>query len=122
MSIRFNFLRDALEKELAMLPQKMEAAALEAVDEAADFMVTMAQAYVLVDTGTLQGSIRKEHLGRIVRVSAGGSQFINPKTNRHCDYALFVEHKNPYMRPAWESISKFIEQRIKEKVVEKVNP
>jgi len=120
MSIRLDFSRD-IAKELAMLPEKIEAAALEALNEAADFMVIMAQSYVLVDTGTLQGSIRKEHSGRVVRVLAGGSQFINPKTNRGCDYAVFVEHKNPFMRPAWESIRKFIEAKIREKVLERVS-
>ena len=121
MSIRWNFLRDALEKELAMLPEKMEAAALEALNDAADFMVMIAQGRVRVDTATLQGSIRKEQSGKIVRVLAGGFQFINPKTNRHCDYAIHVEHISPYMQPAWETVSKFIDAKIREKVLERIS-
>lgn len=122
MSIQYNFMREALEKELAMLPEKMEKAALEAVNEAADFMVTLAQGYVLVDTGTLQSSIRKEQERTVIRVLAGGYQFINPKTHRPCDYALHVEHKKPYMLPAWLSIRRFIDNQIKQKVLERVNP
>jgi len=122
MSIRFNFLRDALEKELAMLPDNMEAAGLEALNDAADFFVMIAQGRVRVDTATLQGSIRKEQSGKIVRVLAGGFQFINPKTNRHCDYAIHVERISPYMQPAWETVSRFIDNQIKRKVLERVNP
>ena len=120
MSIKYNSLREIMQADLAKLPEKMEKAALEAVNEAADFMVTLAKGYVLVDTGTLQSSIRKEQSGNVVRVLAGGYQFINPKTNKPCTYAVYVEAKKPFMRPAWESVRRFIVARIREKVLEKI--
>ena len=119
--IRYNSLREILQADLARLPDKMKEGALEALNEAADFMVTLAKGYVLVDTGTLQKSIRKEQSGNVVRVIAGGYQFINPKTNKPCTYAIYVEAKNPFMKPAWEAIRKFINRKIREKVLEKIS-
>lgn len=110
-----------------MLPDKMLEAALEAIDEASDFMVTIAKGYCLVDTGSLQKSIRKERAPptrehhRVVRVRAGG-YVVNPKTGRLVDYAVYVEKKNPFMKPAWETVSKFVENLIKQKVVERLRP
>jgi len=118
--IRYNSLREILQADLARLPDKMKEGALEALNEAADFMVTLAKGYVLVDTGTLQKSIRKEQSGNVVRVIAGGYQFINPKTNKPCTYAIYVEAKNPFMKPAWEAVKRFITQKIREKVLEKI--
>lgn len=118
--LRYNSLKE-LQIALATLPDQLEEAALEAVNEAADFMVNIAKIHCLVDTGTLQGSIRKEQEGNVVSVKAGGRQFINPKTRRGCDYALHVERKNPFMRPAWETIKDLVESKIREKVTQKVN-
>lgn len=119
-TVRYNSLREVMEANLAQLPEIMEQAALEALNEAADFMVTIAQSYCLVDTGTLQNSIRKEQSGKAVRVIAGGYQFLNPKTHRPCTYAVHVENKNPFMRPAFETIHPFIIDRIRQKVLEKL--
>jgi len=118
--IRYNSLREIMQADLARLPDKMKEGALEALNEAADFMVILAKGYVLVDTGTLQKSIRKEQSGNIIRVIAGGYQFINPKTNRPCTYAVYVEAKNPFMKPAWEAVKRFITQKIREKVLQKI--
>ena len=105
---------------LARLPEVMKEGAVEALDEAADFMVVVAQGYVRVDTGTLQGSIRKGRRGDIVIVQAGGMAFINPKTGRGCDYARIVEARYPYLLPAWHAVESFIVQRIREGVLRKV--
>jgi len=106
--------------DLARLPDQMKEGALEALDEAADFMVVVAKSYVRVDTGTLQNSIRKEKRGDIVAVIAGGMGFANPRTGRGCDYAMPVEAKYPYMRPAWETVRRTIEQSIREKVLQRI--
>ena len=118
--IRYNSLREIMQADLARLPDKIKEGALEAINDAADFMVILAKGYVLVDTGTLQKSIRKEQSGNIIRVIAGGYQFINPKTNRPCTYAVYVEAKNPFMKPAWEAVKRFITQKIREKVLQKI--
>jgi len=121
-TIRFNSLRDLMQADLAQIPEKMKQAGLEALNEAADFMIVLAQGYVLVDTGTLQRSIRKEHEGDVIRVLAGGYSFINPKTNKYCNYAVFIESKYPFMRPAFESVRSFITEKIRQKVLEKLQP
>lgn len=119
-SIRYNSLREIMQADLARLPEKMKEGALEAVDDAASFFVTIAQGHCLVDTGTLQGSIRKERSGDVVKVLAGGLAYLNPKSHRGCDYAVYVEHKNPFMQPAWESVRRFIIDKIREGVLRKV--
>ena len=77
--IRYNSLREIMQADLARLPDKIKEGALEAINEAADFMVTIAKGYCPVDTGTLERSIRKEQSGNIIRVIAGGYQFLNPR-------------------------------------------
>ena len=116
--------RGTIKKALAELPNKMEKAGMEALDEGASFMVTMAKTYVRVDTGTLQKSIRKERGGsgkgwRVVRVRAGG-YFVNPKTGRLCDYAHWVEMNYPYMRPAYETVRNYIRNLIRDGVLREV--
>jgi len=98
----------------------MQEAGRESLDEAGTFFVTIAQGFCLVDTGTLQGSIRKEWRGTTLRVSAGGTPFINPKTGKPCNYAVHVEHKNPFMRPAWETVRRFLTAKINENILQKV--
>lgn len=117
--IEFSDLGEAV-KRIDLLSEKMRVGALEALNEAADFMVTIAQGHCLVDTGTLQSSIRKEKITKGVRVIAGGMGYINPKNGRGCDYAIWVEQKNPFMRPAYETVRRFIEQLIRKKVLERV--
>jgi len=118
--IRFNSWRELMQADLGKIPDQMKEAGLEALNEGADFMVTMAKLRVLTDTFTLQKSIRKEQSGDVVRVLAGGWQFINPKTHKSCTYARHVENKNPFMKPSWDTIQKFMQQLIKDKVIEKV--
>jgi hypothetical protein len=79
-----------------------------------------------VETGSLRDSIRIERGGeskdwRRVRVRAGG-YVTNPKTGKIVDYAAVVEQRFPYMRPAWEEVKADIEEMIKAKIVESVNP
>jgi len=101
---------------LADFPERMKVAAEQALYEAAEFMVMMAKSYCPVDTGTLQGSIRMEVTERGVSVKAGGLQYINPKTGRPCTYAVYVESRTPFMRPAWESIKPLVTRLLKERV------
>lgn len=81
--------------------------------EAAHFMRGQAQARVRVDTGSLQKSIRVEHIsGLAVRVRAGG-YVINPKTGKIVDYATYQERYHPYMKPAWEETKNFVKGRVR---------
>jgi len=116
--ISYTFLKD--ENQLDKLPEQLMEASMEALNEAADFMVMMAQCNVLVDTGTLQRSIRKESYPNIVKVKAGGYQFINPKTNKPCNYARYVEANYPFMRPAYETIKSFLADKIAQKILTRV--
>ena len=117
---RLTFYGLGVKDDLARLPELMRESGLEALNDAADFMVIIAQTYVLVDTGSLQSTIRKEQRGDIVSVVAGGGATINPKSGKHVDYAIHVEHRVPFMRPAWETIRGLVERLIREKVVERV--
>lgn len=117
--ITLDFQKGTIKQDLAVLPEKMKKSALEAVNEGADFMVNIAKIHCLVDTGSLQKSIRKERTQDIVRVRAGG-YVTNPKTGRIVDYAVYVEQKNPFMRPAWEATRKFVLNLIRQKVVEAI--
>lgn len=115
-----DFKKGTLTQRLAMLPDKMEKAGLEAINEGADFMKMMAKNLVLVDTGTLRKSIRKERGGKgrlTVSVRAGG-YFVNPKTGKLCNYAHWVEMKYPYMRPAYDMVRPYILRLIRQKVLE----
>ena len=124
MSLSLNFQKGTVKQDLAMLPDKMLEAAFEAIDEAADFMVTIAKGYCLVDTGALQKSIRKERVPpthehhRVVRVRAGG-YVVNPKTGRLVNYAVHVEKKNPFMKPAFDTVKSFLKDQIRQKVLER---
>ena len=100
--------------------------AYEVLMERAQLMKGLAQVYVRVDTGSLRDSIRVESGGigehwRRIRVRAGG-YIINPKTKKRVDYAGIVESKYPFMRPAWEQVRADIEDMIKAKFVESINP
>jgi hypothetical protein len=94
-----------VKQTLAELPEHMAAWAETVLLEQAHTMVGYAQVYCRVDTGSLRDSIRVERGGiekhwREVRVRAGG-YITNPKTGKLVDYARIVEHRYPYMRPAW---------------------
>jgi hypothetical protein len=53
-------------------------------------------------------------------VRAGG-YITNPKTGKLVNYAGFVEHKQPYMRPAFEEVKGTIADMIRARVVEAIN-
>lgn len=101
------------------LAETMKDATLEVINETAETMKFIAKTIVRVDTGTLQKTIRKERKGNIINVRAGGF-YANPKTGKICDYALIVELKYPYMKPAWIMASAGIEERIRERAIERV--
>jgi len=112
--------KGTIEQKLARLPEAAKEAAMQAIDEGADFIVVMAKTQVLVDTGTLQKSIRKQKTrDNVVSVRAGG-YYVNPKTGRTCDYAHWVELYYPYMRPAINMARGYILNLIKQNVVEAI--
>jgi hypothetical protein len=124
MSIKFDLGR--AKTDLADLPEKMLDWAFEVLMSRAELMKDLAQVYVPVDTGTLRDTIRVERGGegkdwRRVRVRAGGYR-VNPRSKTICNYASLVEQRFPYMRPAWEEVKGDIEEMIKAKIVESVNP
>jgi len=104
---------EALQRYLAKtIPEALEKAAMEALDEATRRGVEYAKAVVPVDTGALRRSIRQEPKPRRegdsyeAGISAGGGGVINPRTGREVDYAGFVEWgtsrapAQPYLTPA----------------------
>lgn len=115
----------ALKTDLAELPEQILDYAEEVLLDRAQMMKGIAQVLVRVDTGSLRDSIRVERGGagknwRVVRVRAGG-YVTNPKTKRLVDYAVIVERKYPFMRPAWDSVKGPIAEMIKAKIVEAVH-
>jgi len=126
MSLRFDFDSGTLKEDLARLPNEMLDAAFEELMQQAELMKGIAQVIVRVDTGSLRDSIRVERGGegerwRRVRVRAGG-HVTNPLTGMIVQYAVHVEQKYPFMKPAWDQIKGNVELLIKRRVVERVNP
>lgn len=129
MSIRLDFMKGTIRQDVAQLSQKMLQGGIEGLNQIADLLVGIAQVLAPVDTGTLRDSIRKETgtpqvLGleskATIRVLAGGSQYINPRTGKPCTYAAIAEAKYPYMRPAWEQVRAEAIETIKARVMEKI--
>jgi len=125
MSLRFDFNKGTLKQDLARLPQEMLDAAFAELLQQAKLMQGIAQVIVRVDTGSLRDSIRVERGGegehwRTVRVRAGG-YVTNPLSGKIVDYAVHVERKYPFMRPAWDQVKGNIEMLIQRAVVERVN-
>jgi hypothetical protein len=124
MSIRLDF-DSTLKEKIANLPQEMLTYAEEVLTKQCDLIVSLAQIYVPVDTGSLRNSIRKERGGeglywRQYRVRAGG-YVTNPRTQRKVDYALYVETRTPFLHPAVYEVLPTIAGMIQANVVEKVN-
>jgi len=124
MSLRFDFDKGTLKEDLARLPEEMLDAAFTELMMQAELMKGIAQVIVRVDTGSLRDSIRVERGGegerwRRVRVRAGG-YVTNPLTGKVVTYAVHVEQKFPFMRPAWEQIRGNVDSLIKRRVVEAV--
>jgi hypothetical protein len=121
--IYLDFNKGTVKADIAALPEKMSKAACVSLNEGLNFVVMMAKILVLVDTGTLQKTIRKERGGRgrcVYRVRAGG-YFTNPKTGRLCDYAHWVEMNYPYLAPAIKMGDSYIKNLIKTNVVAAVS-
>jgi len=118
--LQLDFMKGNIKQQLAELPEQMESAALEAIDQIADEMVNIAKGLCPVDTGSLQESIRKEHAGKIIRVRAGG-YVTNPRTKRIVDYAPIVEIRQPFLRPAYGMVREKALALIKQHVTERVN-
>jgi len=127
MSLRFDFSKGTLKEDLARLPNEILEASFQELMQQAELMKGIAQVLVRVDTGSLRDSIRVERGGegerwRRVRVRAGG-YVVNPDhPGQTITYAVHVEHKYPFMRPAWEQVRGSIEALIRRAVVERVNP
>jgi len=122
MSLQLDGERGTIKRDIAEIPNKLLDGAFEAINEVADLMVGLAQVHVLVDTGSLRDSIRKERGGhglhwRMVRVRAGG-YIVNPKTGKIVDYAVHVERMRPYMKPAWDSVRSQVEAIIRRKCLD----
>jgi len=113
---------EVLKQDLADLPEKMLDWAEEVLLDRAYLMLGIAQLNVRVDTGSLRDSGRIERGGmgkhwRRIRVRFGG-YVTNPKTGRLVDYAVIVERKYPFLRPAYEEIKGDVGFLIAQKVVE----
>lgn len=123
-TLQLNLTSGTVKQDLAELPEKMLDHAFEVLMDQAHLMAGIAQVLVRVDTGSLRDSIRVERGGkgkhwRVVRVRAGG-YITNPDTGRLVDYAVHVESKYPFMRPAWEQIRPAIREMIRMRVVQAV--
>ena len=124
MSIQLDLSDTYVKEKLATLPEKMLDYAFEVLMQQAELMKGLAQVAVPVDTGSLRDSIRVERGGeglhwRQVRVRAGG-YVVNPKSGRLVDYAVFVEARQPFMRPAYDEVCPTIAGMIQSRVVERV--
>lgn len=120
--LRFNWGTGTLEQDIAQLPEKIYVTALEVIKNRAELMRDLAKIYVAVDTGSLRDSVRMQWQGegrRICVVRAGG-YVTNPRTGRLVDYAVYVEHKQPFMYPAYldafREIAAMIESRVAQEV------
>jgi len=121
-NITLDFQKGTIKQDVTEIPNKLLDGAEEAIMEAAHLMVGLAQIRVRVDTGSLRDSIRVERGGktmhwRQVRVRAGG-YVTNPRTGKLVDYALVVETKYPYMKPAWDQVRGQVEEIIRRKCLE----
>ena len=120
--IRLDFNKGKVVKELAELPERIYVTALEVLRERAELMVGLAKIYVRVETGSLRDSIRMQWIGRgrrVCTVRAGG-YITNPKTGRLVNYAVHVEQRFPFMKPAWEEAKQGVEDMIESRVVSAV--
>ena len=122
-TITIDWSKGTVKAQLAVLAEKMSDAAFEALDEGTDFIVMMMKTLVLVRTGTLQKTCRKERSGkgyRTIVVRAGG-YYTNPETGRICDYAHWVEMRSPFVAPSIAMVDNYIKSLIGQRVVEAVS-
>lgn len=124
MSIQLDFDSGTVKQDIADIPNKLLEGAEEAIMQIAHLMAGLAQVHVRVDTGSLRDSIRVERGGqtmrwRQVRVRAGG-YVTNPKTGRLVDYAVIIEQRYPYMRPAWNEVQPEAQEIIRRVCLEQI--
>lgn len=87
----------------------MEERVLAGLEECADLLKERAREYCPVDTGALQESIDTAVVGNYVVIYAGGDSFTHKGTDKHVDYAEYVEYgtsrtpAQPFMRTAKEN-------------------
>ena len=108
MSMRLDFDKGTVKRDVAAIPNKLLEGAEEAILELAYLILGLAQVRIRVDTGSARDSGRVERGGKTmhwcqVRVRFGG-YVVNPKTGRLVDYAGILERKYPYLRPAVEEV------------------
>ena len=102
--------------QLTELPEQLRETTISALMSIGDLAVEMARVIHSphVDTGTLDSSIRYEieEVGPriILRVLAGGTAYVNPKTGRPCDYAGIIESKWPYLQPALNHVKPLVDE------------
>jgi len=98
--------------EFAMEISRLGSAIRGAVDEALmlEMMVQMAKVFCPVDTGALMDSVRAEKVNQYAtKLVAGGAEYINPRTGRSVDYAVFV-HEGTSRMPARPFLQQAIER------------
>ena len=105
-----------LMKQLEDLPEQLRETAIENLHAVGAIGVSVARSLHSphVDTGTLDSSIRYEieEVGPrlILRLLAGGTAYVNPKTGRPCDYAGIIESKWPYLQPALNHVKPLVDE------------
>jgi len=126
MSLVFNWNRGTVSSEISALPLKMLESSGEVLFNICSEIVALAKAYCPVDTGALQMSIRMQIIekadSKIAFSVTAGENIINPKTGREVDYAVFVEAKQPFMKPALDIVLGSAQERIKNAILEKCQP
>jgi HK97 gp10 family phage protein len=99
-------------KEFAVELDLLNRAIRDSVDEALvlESMVQMAKVFCPVDTGALQDSIRAERRGDYsAALVAGGVDYINPRTGKSVDYAVYV-HEGTSRMPARPFLTQAVER------------
>lgn len=100
---------------LSMLPEHIRKETQKRLWNLLGSVVELAKGIVRVDTGSTQRSIRRmtyahpSGMFHKMGVRAGGF-IVNPKTGRPVDYAVHLEHRYPFMRPAWETREGLLDQ------------
>ena len=120
--LRFDWGRGALEQDIAQLPEKIYATALEVIRDRAELMRDLWKINARVDTGSYRDSIRMQWQGtgrRICVVRAGG-YIVNPKTGRLVDYAAILEAKYHTGQQAYDAAFAEIEMMIESRVAQEV--
>lgn len=121
MSLVLRYDPGNVQRRIARLPKDIEDAAMLGINEAVDFAVIVCRANCPVDTGTLMRSIRKHRSHRLVSILAGGAAYINPKTLRGCNYAVFIEKRYGFIKAGVETIKAYVKRLIRNHIVTAVS-